>query len=109
MVDWGLQDSLKQTELAIDEFLANFPHKLLGRVLRFVILPLGRVRKAPSDEDQGIYIVAEDLVKRVLGKEAVVLETFKGSDLIGLQYTPLFEDFADRALLPENEGTFTCG
>lgn len=50
LVDWGLQDSLKQTELAIDEFLANFPNKLLGRVLRFVILPLGRVRKAPSDE-----------------------------------------------------------
>ena len=50
LVHWGLQDSLKQTEEAIDEFLANFPNKWLGKVLRVMILPFGRVRKAPSDK-----------------------------------------------------------
>ncbi|NUW68321.1 acyl-CoA dehydrogenase FadE [Vibrio coralliilyticus] len=50
LVHWGLQDSLKQTEEAIDEFLANFPNKWLGKVLRVIILPFGRVRKAPSDK-----------------------------------------------------------
>ncbi|MDF2155513.1 acyl-CoA dehydrogenase FadE [Vibrio sp. CAU 1672] len=50
LVHWGLQDSLKQTEAAIDEFLANFPNKLVGKVLRVLILPFGRVRKAPSDK-----------------------------------------------------------
>ena len=50
LVHWGLQDSLKQTEHAIDEFLANFPNKWLGKVLRVLILPFGRVRKAPSDK-----------------------------------------------------------
>ncbi|KHD24288.1 acyl-CoA dehydrogenase [Vibrio caribbeanicus] len=50
LVHWGLQDSMKQTELAIDEFLANFPNKWLGKALRVVILPFGRVRKAPSDK-----------------------------------------------------------
>jgi acyl-CoA dehydrogenase len=50
LVHWGLQDSLKQTEHAIDEFLANFPNKWLGKALRVVILPFGRVRKAPNDK-----------------------------------------------------------
>lgn len=50
LVHWGLQDSLKQTELAIDEFLANFPNKFIGKALRLIIMPFGRVRKAPSDK-----------------------------------------------------------
>lgn len=50
LVHWGLQDSLKQTELAIDEFLANFPNPWLGKILRALILPFGRVRRAPNDK-----------------------------------------------------------
>ncbi|ATC58217.1 acyl-CoA dehydrogenase FadE [Vibrio anguillarum] len=50
LVHWGLQDSLKQTEVAIDEFLANFPNKAIGKVLRILLMPIGRVHKAPSDK-----------------------------------------------------------
>ncbi|NIY92083.1 acyl-CoA dehydrogenase FadE [Vibrio diazotrophicus] len=50
LVHWGLQDSLKQTEVAIDEFLANFPNPVIGKVLRVLILPFGRVRKGPNDK-----------------------------------------------------------
>ncbi|ENM5760571.1 acyl-CoA dehydrogenase FadE [Vibrio mimicus] len=50
LVHWGLQDSLRQTEIAIDEFLANFPNRFIGRALRLIIMPFGRVRKAPSDK-----------------------------------------------------------
>ncbi|MCK6262616.1 acyl-CoA dehydrogenase FadE [Vibrio sp. ZSDE26] len=50
MVDWGLQDSLQQTEVAIDEFLANFPNKIIAKALRLLILPFGRVRRSPSDK-----------------------------------------------------------
>lgn len=50
LVHWGLQDSLRQTEIAIDEFLANFPNHFIGRTLRLLIMPFGRVRKAPSDK-----------------------------------------------------------
>ena len=50
LLHWGLQDSLKQAEVAIDELLANFPNKWLGKALRVVILPFGRIRKAPSDQ-----------------------------------------------------------
>ncbi|MEF1288518.1 acyl-CoA dehydrogenase FadE [Vibrio sp. M260118] len=50
LLHWGLQDSLKQTELAIDEFLANFPNKWMGKALRLLLMPFGRVRKAPNDK-----------------------------------------------------------
>ncbi|MEZ8826820.1 acyl-CoA dehydrogenase FadE [Vibrio amylolyticus] len=50
MVDWGLQDSLQQTEVAIDEFLANFPNRIVASALRVLIMPFGRVRRAPSDK-----------------------------------------------------------
>ncbi|AXT71480.1 acyl-CoA dehydrogenase FadE [Vibrio sp. dhg] len=50
LVHWALQDSLKQAETAVDEFLANFPNKAIARTLRVLIMPFGRVRKAPSDK-----------------------------------------------------------
>lgn len=50
LVHWGLQDSLRQTEIAIDEFLANFPNRIIGRALRVLMMPFDRVRKAPSDK-----------------------------------------------------------
>ncbi|PKF76295.1 acyl-CoA dehydrogenase [Vibrio sp. vnigr-6D03] len=49
LLEWGMQDSLIQTEIAIDEFLANFPSPWLGKMLRVIILPFGRIRKSPSD------------------------------------------------------------
>ncbi|MDN3609271.1 acyl-CoA dehydrogenase FadE [Vibrio ostreicida] len=50
LVHWGLQDSLQRTEIAIDELLANFPNPWLGKALRVLLLPFGRIRKAPSDK-----------------------------------------------------------
>lgn len=41
---------MRQTEIAIDEFLANFPNRIIGRALRVLMMPFGRVRKAPSDK-----------------------------------------------------------
>ena len=40
LVHWGLQDALYQTEVAIDNFLANFPNKAIARGLRFIVLPM---------------------------------------------------------------------
>ena len=45
--------------------------------------------KVQSGED--IYILAEALVSSVIGKEAVVLERYLGSDLEGTEYEPLFD------------------
>ncbi|MDH5977008.1 acyl-CoA dehydrogenase FadE [Vibrio splendidus] len=50
LVHWGMQDSLRQTEVAIDEFLANFPNPVIGRLLRVVLMPFGRIRRVPNDK-----------------------------------------------------------
>ncbi|MFA0406847.1 acyl-CoA dehydrogenase FadE [Vibrio splendidus] len=50
LVHWGMQDSLRQTEVAIDEFLANFPNPVIGHLLRVVLMPFGRIRRAPNDK-----------------------------------------------------------
>ncbi|MDA0151841.1 acyl-CoA dehydrogenase FadE [Vibrio sp. Makdt] len=50
LVHWGMQDCLRQTEVAIDEFLANFPNPVVGRLLRVVLMPFGRIRRAPNDK-----------------------------------------------------------
>ncbi|MCP4503707.1 MAG: isoleucine--tRNA ligase [Deltaproteobacteria bacterium] len=51
------------------------------------------------DENQA-FVIAKDLLKDTLGENAVVLEEFKGSALIGKKYTPLFDYFKD------HEGAF---
>ncbi|OLQ91582.1 acyl-CoA dehydrogenase [Vibrio panuliri] len=50
LVHWGMQDSLYQTEQAIEGLLANFPNKTVAALLKFIVMPLGRARKAPSDK-----------------------------------------------------------
>ena len=52
--------------------------------------------RAQKPQDDTVYIVAEALAKKVLGKKVQILETFKGSDLVGKQYKPLFSYFEDR-------------
>ncbi|MGF1760593.1 acyl-CoA dehydrogenase FadE [Photobacterium sagamiensis] len=50
LVHWGLQDSLYQTEEALDQFLANFPNRFIAGMLRAIIFPLGQGRVKPSDK-----------------------------------------------------------
>ncbi|MTD40914.1 acyl-CoA dehydrogenase [Erwinia sp. CPCC 100877] len=50
LVHWGVQDALFQAEQAIDDLLRNFPHRLMGKALRPIVLPLGRRCHAPSDK-----------------------------------------------------------
>ncbi len=53
LVHWGLQDSLHQTEIAINELLANFPNRLVATALRIVLFPTGLSRAKPSDKLDG--------------------------------------------------------
>lgn len=50
LLHWGMQDSLLQTEQAIEGLLANFPNRIIAGLLKLIVMPLGRVRKAPSDQ-----------------------------------------------------------
>lgn len=48
------------------------------------------------------YIVGKQLVEKVFGKELDILKTYKGSELIGMEYEPLYPYFKDRG----SEGAF---
>lgn len=49
LLHWGMQDCLYQTEQAIDGLLANFPNRTIATLLKWVVMPLGKVRHQPSD------------------------------------------------------------
>jgi acyl-CoA dehydrogenase len=47
---WAMEESLGQSERALDELLSNFPNKILGCLLRVMVFPFGRRHKGPSDK-----------------------------------------------------------
>ncbi|MFU8797547.1 MAG: acyl-CoA dehydrogenase, partial [Gammaproteobacteria bacterium] len=49
-VHWALQNNLYQIQIAFEDFFNNFPNRLLGRFMRFMVFPLGHSYKAPSDK-----------------------------------------------------------
>jgi acyl-CoA dehydrogenase len=46
---WALDNCLAEIDVAFDGFFANFPNRLVGRFMRFMVFPLGRPYRAPSD------------------------------------------------------------
>ncbi len=46
---WSMEETLGESERALDELLSNFPNRILGGLLRIVVFPLGRRHKGPSD------------------------------------------------------------
>jgi isoleucyl-tRNA synthetase len=60
--------------------------------------------RARRKGDDTVYVLAEARAKAILGKKVEILDTFKGSELVGRSYQPLFPYFADRADLPADEG-----
>ena len=49
LVRWAAQDSLYKTQVAIDELITNFPNKIVGKLLRVLIFPLGTWLSKPTD------------------------------------------------------------
>lgn len=50
LLHWAMQDTLHNAENAIVDLLDNFPSKVLGKVLKTMIMPYGRIHKKPSDK-----------------------------------------------------------
>jgi acyl-CoA dehydrogenase len=46
---WALKYSLYHIQLAFEKFFNNFPRRFLGRLLHFIVFPLGRSYQLPSD------------------------------------------------------------
>lgn len=49
LFEWAAQDCLYNTQRALDGVLANFPITILGKVLRLVIFPRGKIYTGASD------------------------------------------------------------
>ncbi|WP_434677545.1 acyl-CoA dehydrogenase [Pseudomonas sp. R1-18] len=49
LFQWAMEESLGESERALDELLTNFPNRVLGALLRVIVFPLGRRHKGPSD------------------------------------------------------------
>lgn len=52
-VRWVLDDALYEIDKAFTEFFANFPNRVIGRFLRFMVFPTGRSYAAVSDRASG--------------------------------------------------------
>ncbi len=46
---WALQDCLHKIDIAIDDFIRNFPSAPVGIVLRILVQPFGKLNDKPSD------------------------------------------------------------
>ena len=50
LLQWAMEDTLARIQGAFDGVLANFPSRIIGGALRWVIFPVGQWFAAPSDE-----------------------------------------------------------
>jgi acyl-CoA dehydrogenase len=50
LFEWGCQYGFYNLQKAIDEFLANFPQRVVAKGLQLLIFPLGRSYSKPSDK-----------------------------------------------------------
>lgn len=48
-VKWGVENCLHEIQIACDELLNNFPNRWLGKILHWIIFPLGRSYRKPKD------------------------------------------------------------
>ncbi len=49
LLRWGCEEALHTAQEQLDELLRNFPNALVGRLVRWVIFPLGKRYARPSD------------------------------------------------------------
>ncbi len=50
LVQWAVEDCLYNCQHAIDELICNFPNKVIAKLLRVIIFPLGTWLSKPEDE-----------------------------------------------------------
>ena len=49
LLEWCLESSFATIETRLDEIIVNFPNRPVAWLLRFIILPIGRRQRGPSD------------------------------------------------------------
>jgi acyl-CoA dehydrogenase len=88
-VHWALQDSLHQIDVAIDDFIRNFPVKPISWVLRAMVQPFGKRFDKPSDkiEHQIAHILQNPCSARSRLGEGQYLARVEGSVFGDLEQT----------------------
>lgn len=49
LMAWSFHHAMKEVQTALGEFVDNFPNRWVGRLMAFVVFPLGRRERAPGD------------------------------------------------------------
>jgi acyl-CoA dehydrogenase len=49
LVRWGCETMLHRIQSAYDELIQNFPNRPIGRLMRFLLFPLGKPYRPPTD------------------------------------------------------------
>jgi acyl-CoA dehydrogenase len=88
-VDWAMQDSLRQIDVAIDDFIRNFPVKPVAWVLRAMVQPFGKRFDKPSDviEHKIAHILQNPCSARTRLGEGQYLARIEGSLFGDLEQT----------------------
>jgi alkylation response protein AidB-like acyl-CoA dehydrogenase len=59
-VQWSIDECLYKIQIACNELLNNYPYRIIGKILKWVIFPYGTAYKRPSDKRHE-YIVEQML------------------------------------------------
>ena len=90
LVHWAIRDSLFQVQNALVNTLRNFPFRPLGLVIQWLIFPLGRPYKEPSD-NLGKY-AARTLITQSPSRQRLMEGLYRSSgDDITAKLTRAFE------------------
>lgn len=57
-VDWSVQYSLWKAQTAMQEFMRNFPNRILAKMMKVILFPLGYRYRRPSDADDNQLVEA---------------------------------------------------
>ena len=77
-VTWTLDYCLHNIQIALDEFLANFPKSFLSWVLRWVIFPWGRAYHFPSD--RVTQSIAAEMMQQTALRDRITSFCYVGKD-----------------------------
>ena len=100
LVHWAVRDSLFKTQIALDELLRNFPVKIIGKILRWVLYPTGITLVAPNDQlDQEVarIIQTPGLTRDRLGYGQYL--TKNDNNPVGIQEQTLLDVLATEKIL----------
>ena len=112
LMHWAIWDAMYKAQMAFDGFLANFPNKFIGAVLRRIIFPLGHPYDVPSDKIG--HQVAKLLITPSAARDRLTAETYVpmveteavGAIELALQATIDAEPIDAKVRAAEKEGVF---